>query len=169
VAVVGLGLFALPAHAAGKQAKQKKDLLGEWYAVGTVLAEHDSAIQAVGETIPRLWLIRSSCSSSTCPVEFIREVAGPTAGTLGKPIAAELAPSQATWRANFAQPRVYCLNTTPGYPEVPGTERSSWTVTVKSSKLLVATEATRITGPNCQTATSSLRWIARRLPSSSAA
>jgi hypothetical protein len=151
-------------RAANRQGNQRQDLLGEWYAVGTVVVEHDSATQVIGETIPRLWLIRSSCSSTRCPLRFIREVGGSTAGTLGPPIAAALTQSRGSWRANFMELRVYCLNTTRGHPEVPGTERSSWTVTVKSSKLLAATETTRTTGPSCQTATSTLRWIAHRVP-----
>jgi hypothetical protein len=109
VAFVGsLGLLAPAARAISQQGKQRTALLGEWYAVGTVLEEHDSAIQVVGETIPRIWLIRSSCSSTKCPLEFVRQVAGPTAGTLGTPIAARLAPAGAIWRANFVEPRVYC-------------------------------------------------------------
>jgi hypothetical protein len=64
-------------------------------------------------------------------------------------------------------PNPHCLNTISGYPDVPGTEKSSWTMTVKSSNLLAAVETTRITGPNCQTATAKLRWVARRIHASS--
>ena len=134
--------------------------VGYWVATGRVLEVHDSAAQARGETIDRLWLIHRACASSRCPLELERQTAGSTANTLGSPITAPLTGTGNRWHATFVEPNVYCLGAGADYS---GTERSSWKITQASPGTITALETTRTSGPQCEIGTSTIVWTAHRL------
>jgi hypothetical protein len=139
-------------------------LAGYWTATGRVVAAHNSAIEVVGETIQRLWLIHRACATKTCPWELERQVAGATTDTLGTPITAPLIPTATGWRAPFTQANVYCQGLTADYP---GTEHSQFQLTQAPDGTITADEQTRTSGPDCETGTTTVIWTAHRLPSQS--
>jgi hypothetical protein len=142
------------------------DLIGYWLATGRVLEAHDSAIQAPGEIIQRIWRIYRSCARPSCPLELERQVAGPSAQTLGTPMTAPLTTVSGGWRTSFSEPHVYCRGAT---TDSGGTENSAWQLTQATPSTIRAVETTRTAGPNCETATTEIIWSARRVATQSSA
>jgi hypothetical protein len=134
--------------------------IGYWQATGRVLQAHDSVIQAPGEIIHRVWRIYQACASQSCPLEFERQTAGPTAGTLATPLTAQLVSANNGWRTSFSEPNVYCKGSTADYP---GVEDSHWYITRATSETIKAVETTSTSGPACETGTTKISWTARRL------
>jgi hypothetical protein len=134
--------------------------IGYWQATGLVVRAHDSAIQAPGEIIHRVWRIYQPCASQSCPLEFERETGGPTGDTLGAPLRAQLVGASNGWRTSFSEPDVYCHGSTADYP---GVEDSHWYITRATSDTMSAVETTSTSGPACETGTTKITWTARRL------
>ncbi len=141
---------------------------GYWLATGRVFQAHDSAAQVPGEVIRRLWRIARRCAGLRCSLELEREVAGPTANTLGVPLIAPLIGASDGWRASFTEPGVVCQGAS---AVTAGVEDSRWRITQPTAGTILALETTRTTGPDCKTGTSKILWTARRVslhPSDSA-
>ena len=135
---------------------------GEWVATGQVLKSHNSAAEAPGEVLERLWLIQPSCAGAHCTLAFTRQIAQTTAGTPSAPLVARLRPTRGGWLTKFTELDAACLG--PGGRLIPGTEISHWTLTY-SPPTITALELTETSGPGCETGTSTIRWTAVRSPS----
>ncbi len=134
--------------------------IGYWQATGRVLQARNSAVQAPGEIIHRVWRIYQACAGQSCPLEFERQTGGPTPGTLGTPLTAQLVRAHNGWRTSFSEPNVYCKGSTADYA---GVEDSHWYFARAAPDTISAAETTSTSGPACETGTTKITWTARRL------
>jgi hypothetical protein len=141
------------------EAAQAAAMTGYWQATGQVLQAHDSAIQTTGEVIDRLWRIDGRCGQHGCDLQLTREIAGGTAQVVGGALTAPLIWDEGHWQATFSEPNVYCEGAD-GDATVPGTEASTWTITLAAGRTIAALEHTTTAGPDCITGTTELDWRA---------
>lgn len=156
--VVGLFVFA---GGSSDEARQEAALIGDWQANGQVLEAEDSAIQAPGETLQRLWRIQKACARQRCALQLTRQIAGSTSQSIGGALTTPLRWSNGHWLATFGEAHVYCETVT---GVGVGIEGSAWNITVIDSRTITAREHTSTGGPGCVTGTTALTWRATKLP-----